>query len=480
MRLTRQVALMVLGLVLLPVLRADDLNDFGPLYDHFPLTLRPGERTEVLGPLWSWEHEEAQRTLAMPPLWSSRQDPATDSSEVDVLYPMFTLDRFGLEYRVQFLQIFSVAGGHTMDLNANRRITLFPIYFQQRSPDPTLNYTAFLPFYGHLKNRLFRDEINFFMLPVYVQTRKRDVITDNYFVPLFHLRHGDALRGWQFWPLAGREHKVVTTRTNQYDDVEVVGGHDKLFVLWPLYIKNDLGLGTTNVQTQRLSLPFYSAQHSPSRDSTSYLWPVGFTYTEDRERQYREWAAPWPIVVFARGEGKTLNRVLPFYSRGKTHTLESESYLFPLYKHTRLQSEPLDRERTRILFWLYSDLAERNTATGTALLRTDLWPLFTARRDHNGNQRLQLFAPVEPILPANEAIERNYSPLWSIWRSESNAKTGAASQSLLWNLYRRDTTPSARKCSLLFGLFRYQSGPEGKRWRVFFVPLGAKAKASTA
>ena len=66
-----------------------------------------------------------------------------------------------------------------------KRFTLFPLYFQQRSPDPNENYTALVPFYGHLKNRLFRDEIFFVMFPIYSETRKRDVVTDNYLYPVF-------------------------------------------------------------------------------------------------------------------------------------------------------------------------------------------------------------------------------------------------------------------------------------------------------
>jgi hypothetical protein len=54
---------------------------------------------------------------------------------------------------------------------------------------------------------------------------------------------------------------------------------------------------------------------------------------------------------------------------------------------------------------------------------------------------------------------------------------GATSQSLLWNLYRRDSTPGAKKCSLLFGLFQYQSSPEGKRMRLMYIPLGKTAAA---
>jgi hypothetical protein len=452
-------------------LGAEEWNEFGPLYDRFPLTLTPGERTEAFGPFFSREKREQEEVIALSPVWSYRHDESTDFAEHDFLYPLLTLDRFGLEYRWQFLQLFSFSGGQTMDTTGKRRITLFPFYFQQRSPDPELNYTAVVPFYGTLKNRLFRDEIKFIMMPVYVQTRKRDVVTDNYLAPFFHLRRGDALKGWQFWPLVGHERKLVTTRTNQYDEVETIGGHEKRFVLWPLWIKNELGLGTTNVQRQFVSLPLYSAQRAPMRDSTTFLWPFGLTITDDREKQYREWAFPWPFIDFARGEGKTLNRVWPLFSVGRTKVLESQVYLWPLYRRTQLKSDPLDRQRTRILFFVYSDLVERNTATGTELERTALWPLFTARREHDGSERLQLFAPLEPLLPASTAVERNYAPLWSVWRSERNGKTGAASQSFLWNLYRRETTPTTKKCSLLFGAFGYQSGPDGTRWRLFYVPV---------
>jgi hypothetical protein len=77
----------------------------------------------------------------------------------------------------------------------------------------------------------------------------------------------------------------------------------------------------------------------------------------------------------------------------------------------------------------------------------------------------------ETFLPRNKSMERNYSPLWSVWRSEKNRRAGASSQSLLWNLYRRDATPDSKKCSLLFGLFQYQSSGAGKRMRLFYIPL---------
>jgi hypothetical protein len=442
----------------------------GPLVHEFPLTLTIGSRVEAVGPFLSFERRGSVRQSALSPLLSHTVDMAVDSEEWDFAYPIVTYDRYGKEYRFQIYQLLSFAGGQNQKGNVQSRFTLFPFYFQQRSSDPKLNYTALFPIYGRLENHLFRDEIRFCMFPIYGQSRKKDVVTDNYLYPLFHLRHGDGLKGWQFWPLVGREHKEVTTLTNGFGDRQLSAGRDETFVLWPFYFNSRTAIGTTNPQTHRVLLPFYSLQRSPNRDSSTYLWPF-LTYTDDREKHYREWGAPWPFIVLARGEGKTVNRLWPLFSQARNPTLESDFYLWPLYKFNRVHAPPLDRKRTRILFFLYSDLIEKNEQTGTEMERTDLWPLFTARRDHDGNQRLQLLAPLETFVPNNKSIERNYAPLWSIWRSERNAKTGASSQSFLWNLYRRDTAPAARKFSLLFGLIQYQSAAAAKRLRLFYVPV---------
>jgi hypothetical protein len=318
--------------------------------------------------------------------------------------------------------------------------------------------------------------VNFVMMPIYVQSRKRDVVTDNYVYPIVHVRHGDGLHGWQVWPLAGHEKKVVTFRTNKWDELETVGGHDKRFFLWPIYFNHHTELGTANPAHQHAILPFYTSLRSVARDSFTAPWPIGVTRTEDREKGYVEWGAPWPFIVFTRGPGKTVNRVWPFYSRAYTDTLETGFYAWPIYSYRQIHSEPLDRRRTRILFFLYSDLKEANTETGQALHRIDFWPLFTHRKDFDGRERLQVLALLEPLLPANKSVVRDYSPLWSLWRGERNPNTGSSSQSLLWNLYRRETTPETKKCSLLFGLFQYQSGPHGRQWRLFYVPMGRSSE----
>jgi hypothetical protein len=397
-----------------------------------------------------------------------------DWAEWEFLYPIVDYRRFGGEYRLEIAELLSFSGGRANLENGVRRLTLFPFYFQQRAPDPSLDYTAVVPFYGHLNNRLFRDETKFILFPLYSETRKKDVVTDNYLYPIFDVRRGDHLTGWQFWPVVGAEHKTPTVRTNMLDEVETVGGFDKYFVMWPIYFQSKDGLGTTNVESSITVTPFYSHTQSAARTETSYGWPLGYNAIDDREKKYVEHDFIWPLFVKARGE-RNVTRIFPFYSRASNPDLESDFYLWPVYKFNRLNTPSLERRRTRILFFLYSDTTETNTASGDWLHRTDFWPFYASRRDTDGNQRWQVLAILEPFFPNNRSISREYSQVWSLWRSEKNHKTGAASQSLLWNLYRREATPQSKNFSLFFGLFQYQSGVEGRRWRVCHVTVKKKA-----
>jgi hypothetical protein len=450
----------------------------GPLFERFNLTLNEGYRTEALSPLFYEEHKDTGWTWAVPPLLSYSVDSASSLKEFDFAYPVLTYDRYGKQYRWQLFQVLNFTGGESQRETNRDRFTLFPIYFQQRSSDPAENYTALIPFYGTIKSHMFRDEIHFVMWPIYCQTRKRDVVTDNYMVPFFDLRHGDGLKGWQLWPLVGNEHKDVTTLTNGFGDVETVPGHDSFFAAWPIYFNDRSGLGTANPVLHQGVIPAYTMERSPQRDSTTVLWPF-FTHTIDREKKYTEWDTPWPFVEFAHGEGKSTHRVWPVFSHARSPTLESGFFLWPVYKYDQIHSEPLERRRDRILFFLYSDIHETNTETGASRRRADLWPLYAWHRDFNGNTRFQVLALLEVWVLGSHKIDRDYSPFWAIWRAEKNAKTGARSQSLLWNLYRHEVSPEKKKVTALFGLYQYRSDAEGRRVRLFYLPTW-KSKSAEA
>jgi hypothetical protein len=416
---------------------------------------------------------------------------------MDFLYPLWTYDRFGKQRRWQFFQVINRSTGDFQDETIRRKLTLFPFLFIRRSTDPEQNYTTVWPVFGHLDNRLYYRDIRFVLWPLWVKTqregsvsrtpeeefispffrwreeRRVDVTTYNVLAPFFHYREGPGLKGYQALPLFTWERKRVTSRTNKWGEEELVPGFNHLTLLWPLFFSQDRKLGTLNEERFRAFLPLFSILRSPYRDSTTIPAPIGFTLTLDRARQYREVGFPWPFIVFAQGEGKRTTRLWPLYSHASNGTLESRFILWPVWKYNALHAETLDRRRGRVMWFLYSNTVEENRETGEYRRRVDFWPLFSHRREMDGRTRLQVLAPLEPFLPNIDSIERDYSPLWSLWRAESNPRTGARSQSLLWNLYRRETGPESRKCSLLFGLFQYQSDVERSRVRVLYIPFAA-------
>lgn len=458
------------------IVRAQDGLQAGPLTHEFPLTLRPGARIEALGPLLHYELSELWEAWALSPLLSYTRDRGINSFGWDFAYPLLMYDRFGDEYSLRFLILITFSGGRSQEEDLNRRTSVFPIFFRQASPDPALRYTAVVPLGGRILNRFNRDEIRFVLFPLYSTTRRADVVTHNYLFPIFHVRRGDQLAGWQLWPLVGFEERLPALRTNRFDEPHLVPGHRKRFVLWPIHFHQDLGIGSTNPVSHRILFPFYALERSPARDSSVYLWPL-VSRIDDRGREYKQWGLPWPFVVFARGEGKTVNRVWPFYSQARSESIQSDFYLWPIYKYNRAQSYPFDRERTRILFFVYSHVVERDLQSERARQRWDLWPLYARRADREGNERVQILAPIESFLPHNETIQRTWAPLWSLWRAENNRTTGASSQSLLWNLYRRDAMPERQRYSVMFGLFQLETSPAGKRLRLFHIPLSRRPAA---
>jgi hypothetical protein len=458
---------------------ADDEFLAGPAYAKFRLTLTPGWREEAAGPFFYEQDVSGQAQWGLPPLFCRTLTPEVDWSEWEFLYPVMNYRRFGKEYRLQLAQVLSFSGGQTPEDNSVSHATLFPFYFHQHSTETNHDYNALFPLYGHLENRMFRTDIKFVLFPLYSETRKKDVVTYNYLYPIFDLRRGDGLTGWEVWPLGGEDRKTPTFRTNSMGDVATIGGYDKFFALWPFYFNSRAGVGTTNPATSLTMVPFYSQTRSPARDEFSYGFPLGFNSIHDHEQNYVEHDFIWPLFVWAHGS-KTVTRYFPFYSRARHNGLESVFFGFFLYKYNRLEAPPLDRHRTRVLYCLYSDTVERNTQSHEFKRRVDFWPFYSYRRDLDGNRRLQVFAVLEPIFPNNRTIAREYSPIWSLWRAEKNSRTGAYSKSLLWNLYRHESVGPSKKASLLFGLFQYQSTPDGGRWRMARLNVGGKTARPAA
>ena len=445
----------------------------GPLVFANPLTLEEGREAGFLGPLFYEKHgtenNQTYTQRSFRPIITSYQTDDNRTETTELLFPLLTYRRTGKESRVQIGQMIGFSGGDSQTGGDENRTTLFPFYFARRSGDPERDYTALVPFYGTIKNRMLRDEINFFMLPLFLHSRQGNTQTWNYLVPFFHLRKGKDLKGWQAWPLIGREEKIIGPAGPGEK-----GGHRWLFVAWPLYHASEKGIGTENHSKFNALIPLYAIRRSSKGDLTSVLWPF-FNKITDKVKGYTEYSAPWPFWIYGNGPDRDKLRIWPLYGRDRTETSNKEFYLGPLYQHSELNTEKILIQRWRVMVRLYQHTHEERKETGEVKDRRDLWPIFTHVRDRE-TRRLQLLAPIGPLLPGNKGIERNYSPLFALWHSEENIATGRSSRSFLFNFYRGERTPKSRKCSLLFGLVRYKKNEEGREWRLLWLfPFRSKA-----
>lgn len=469
---TKTILIMAWVMALTVKLHGAETWQYGPLSHAYHPVLDGGLKQEWFGPL-AYHHQTDHGTQwAFNGLVSFLRDDRIDATEWDILYPLLSHERFGQEAGWKLLNLWSLNQGVGPEGTLQSRWSLFPFFFHDQAVGDQPAKTAWMPFYGTIGQRFLRDETQFFLWPLYVKTRKRDIITYNLLAPLLHWRKGDHLKGWQWLPLGSWETRMSHTRTYADGRVETIPGYRKKSLLWPLFQYQQLGLGSENPSTRSALIPFYRYEKSLTRTSWTFPWPLGVTHASDTQGNYREWGLPWPAVVWADGSGKTTRRLWPLGGVQITPTQRRAFLAWPLYRYTERQTPETTTSRHQILFHLYkhSETIQQNDPTSLSQ-RWSVWPLFIRQQGEDGSMKTQWPAPLESLFGDHETINRHYSGLWAIWRSAHDTKRGSHSYSFLWNTWRLDKTPEEKTMSLLFGLLRYKQSHQQPLWTLLGLPL---------
>lgn len=414
-------------------------------------------RLDAVGPLFTYQQQ--QRThepihqFGLRPLFYYINHEDTDRKEIDILYPFITYDEVGDESRFQIFQMLSYSTAGRLE-GADERFTLFPFIFINDTVKPEKGYWAVFPVYGEIKNRLTFKRLYFILFPLYLDMQKRDVRTRWFAFPFFSFAEGDGIEGWKFFPFYGYQ-----TKRNAYD---------KRFILFPFWLSVDQYWDKEHEKHARALLPFWMHEWSPDHDATTALWPF-FRHVRNTKREFVEWDMPWPIFVIARGKDYHITRVFPFWGTRRDKDRASTFVLFPLWRRYSASEADGKQVQHRVLFYLYADTTRTREAEGESQRRIDSLPLFQYKRNYDGSVRFQTLALLEPALPGNKNIIRNFSPLWTLFEHQRDAN-GDAVNSLLWNLWRWERQGAKRQTSFLFGLFQFgQDGPR-QSMRLFYLP----------
>jgi hypothetical protein len=443
-----------------------------PFVDYRESPMEGYSNLSVLGPLFKLQRRGDDRDIAVRPFFYEKSNRRNGTDERDYLYPIAASSDSPDATKVQVLDLYQKDIYRKDEEEKTEQGTmLFPFYIKGSSSKYG-PYLSLFPFYGDLYERFWRDEYHYVMFPLYGKTVKKGKTTRNYLYPVFSLISGEKESGFQVWPL--------------YGEAEKEGVYSKRFVLWPFFLKEASGLDTDNPTRRFYLLPLYAAIDSPKSTSRYYLWPF-FGHRSDADGHQEETDYFWPFWRTIRGEKRTLDSWLPFYSLDVRAETRKRWIMWPLFKHEEINSDVFCQENNRILYFLYTDDRQSWPKAEGDKVRTALWPFFVYNKSPRGIKSLGIPAPVEPILN-KEGIEKSWAPLWRIYQQKWNDR-GDSTVSFLWNLYwheRRGTDLAfelfpiiayryERKLTdikIVKGLVRFRDDGGDKALSFFWLPFG--------
>jgi len=445
-----------------------------PLIDYRESPAEGFSNLSILGPLIKFQKNGEDRDTAIRPFFYQSSHAKDQAKSTYFLYPAAYHETTPEADTFQVLQLFQKSTYRKPDLDQRQRSTmLFPFYISGES-EKYGEYRSFFPLYGDIYDRFWRDEYHFVMFPLYGSTVKRGTTTRHYLWPIFSTTKGENEDGFGVFPLYGESEKT--------------GVYSKRFVLWPFYTTEKTGLNSDNPTEKSFFFPLYASTDSPKKTSRSYLWPF-FGYTVDREKKVEEVDYLWPLITKVRGEKRSGDAFLPFYSHESYPGGEKRWYLWPLFKHEELSSPDFRQEMDRVLFFLYRSSHEQWPKDGGERRRMALWPLFLYQESPAGVSSISLPAPVESVFD-KEGIEKNWAPLWRLYQRRWDAEGNSAS-TFLWNLYWHERrgpdlayelfplvsyrgTAKESELKLLKGLISLKRSGEEQDLSLLWLPFGLK------
>jgi hypothetical protein len=345
-----------------------------------------------LGPLAAYSDDATSRNVTVRPLLFSY-----NSEGGGVYHYLYPLGKSSPE-KSYFVPIY------LSRTSPEERDTSLGFFFYGTSGDDS--YGGLFPFYGRLRNRFGKDEMAFFMWPLYGYSEAEGAGKTNLLWPILSIYSGSD-KGFKAWPLFGTKRRE--------------GISDSSFFLWPLFLKESKNLDTDDPVHSFYAFPFYT--HSENSHSSYYnvLFPL-FSYSRIEEN--RKLGFLWNLYSSAKGEEKGFS-VFPFYSITQKDKDVTTTVMWPFYRRAEWYAGD-----ERFVESRYLVMSRHSEGPGRSA--TNIWP-FLEYREEQG-KKVFFFPSILPIrIPEFDKIVR---PLLTLY--ERRERGGKRAHNLLYGLYTRE------------------------------------------
>ena len=375
--------------------------------------------TLQIGPFWQqWDGHKA-----LCPFWSHESVPETqqraEADTTDVLWPVFTSHRDWWR--------FCILMHYQEQKEVGYQFQIIPIWFNGRDAKRGGDYWGLFPIWGHHPHFLLMYDWDFCLWPVWMRYRMprpkehRWMTSNVVFFPFIHWRDDGS---WGVWPICGTAHQRES---------------DHSYAIWPLatWASYREDRDTPGAGRSWMVWPLYASVER-ERESQTMLLPPFFSWVETRSRLSLKrnvapstgsrLRCPWPIVELEDNENRNRVSVFPLYERVKLKDYadgkaESDVTRFGWKLVEIYRDRQGAVEETRVFpFW----------TKGRRYFR--FWPFWSSEAvDERGEV---VYSRSLNIIPVHwiDAIDRNWSPYWTLYESRSNPIY--TDHSLLWGIIR--------------------------------------------
>jgi len=406
----------------------------------WPISWEFNNEKRFLGPLVSYSNKDDLDHFTFRPLLSSYD--SNDDGIYNFLYPLGHA-RKDHSYFIPFYR--SKQLGEDSD-------TSFALFFWGKSKKKG-SYGGFFPFYGKLYDRFAKDEMGFFMWPLYSFTKSDDATKTNIVWPIFSLYEG-AETGFKVFPFYG-ERKIEGVKESQ-------------FFLWPAFISEKRNLDTDEPIDTFYAFPFYLQSTSKSMTAFDVIWPL-FSYFKTSSK--KEWGLFAKLYSVTEGEQNSGYSFFPFVSYEKKDRDTRFNILGPFYRETEwyVQDEKILHRRVAVIN-RYLEEKDRTFL--------NVWPLFEYSSEKEDYSFL-----FPSFLPFRiEEFNRIIKPLYTL--VEHRKEDGKTMTSLLYGLYTQENIGESWRTRFAF-LFEMKNekghigfevlsglfGFDKDHVKIFFIPI---------
>jgi len=436
-------------------------QDWGPFYSR-RIDTQGHERTRALGPVY--EHTvtpEGWSLRAARPFFIRWNHDGDGFLRREVLWPLAQTSRLGDQRSWRVLLTY----GTNWDVNdpeSRYRLWVLPFYFQGRDTHGE-SYRALFPVGGRLHEFLFWDEIEFYLFPIHLRSRVKQIEARSWFWPVYSRTEGPGIRRFRIFPF--------------YGFAEREGMGRKQFLFWPIW---------TSVRYERPKetgsgwILFPLTGHLKLENQESWwILPPFFRYHTGGEKS--RFFGPWPFVQISTGAVEK-RYFWPVYGTKTIGNTQKDFFLWPIVWRDRTRTAEENKSRHFVVPF-YQDFRVADAEKDETQTRhTKVWPLYSHSYRAEGPVRRTVFPDLNPFRAG--PIERNFAPFWQLyvreqvgedvdteifWGLYRSAQRGEDRYRSLFPLYQSARSEGRREWNLLKGLVGYERVGEKKSWRVLYL-----------